>query len=185
MFQKYSSKVIYEISQVMAKVKEDEVRGFIDLIVNAKTIVTCGAGRMGMMAKAFAMRLSHLDYNAFNLGDSNVPRIGHDDLLVVCSGSGETKTIVELARIAKYHEAKIGLITSRKMSSIEKLSDRKVVLPSCSKVIDDDGAVTTIQPMTSLTEQCSLIFLDAIVLMMIELCDHSAEKMKHNHSILE
>lgn len=184
MFQKYSGAILNEIQTVLRKVNTKEVDDFIDRIISAKKIVTCGAGRMGMMARAFAMRLSHLNMQAFNLGDSNVPRIGKGDLLIVCSGSGETKTIKELAFIAKEHEAQIALLTNRRESSIGKISDAIVTLAASSKVCPHEKP-SSIQPMTTLNEQSCLIFLDTLVLLLMNKLKQLPEHLKNRHSILE
>ena len=64
-------------------------------------IVGLGAGRMGYSLQAFIMRLSHLGYIAYMLGDTSVPRIGVGDLVLVNSSSGETPSVCLLAEIAK------------------------------------------------------------------------------------
>ncbi len=183
MFKIIGNQILEEVSQVINGVDELAVNRLIDSILDAKTIVTCGAGRMGMMAKAFAMRLSHLGHRAFHIQDCNTPRIGSGDLLLVSSGSGETKTIVTLAQVAKQHEAQIALVTTRKESSLASLADVKVVLPAPSKV--ESTSFSSIQPMTTLTEQSSLIFFDTLVMLLMQRQKQTNEMLKTRHSILE
>ena len=44
---------------------------------------------MGYSIQAFIMRLSHLGYPAFMIGDMSLPRIGSDDLVIVNSILGK------------------------------------------------------------------------------------------------
>lgn len=184
MFSQMSCHVLNELSNVLKAVDETQVQALIDAIIQAERIVTCGAGRMGMMAKAFAMRLGHLGLTAYHIQDCNTPRINQDDLLLICSGSGETKTILALAEIAKHHNARIALVTARPHSSMASLSDLYVVLPAPSKV-DPHTQAASVQPMTTLTEQSSLLFFDTIALLLMQKLAQTPEMLKNRHSVLE
>ena len=70
---------------------------FESIIMNSKNIFVTGAGRSGLAAKAFAMRLMHLGLSAYVVGETISPAIHADDCIVVISGSGETNTIVSAA----------------------------------------------------------------------------------------
>ncbi len=175
MFHTTQEKILNEISAILRGVQEEQVSLLIEAIVQADKIVSCGAGRMGMMARAFAMRLGHLDLNSYHLTDCNTPRIGEKDLLLVCSGSGETITILSLVEIAKKHQAKVALITTRVQSRMAALSDIQVLLP----------APPSIQPMTSLTEQSCLLFFDTLVMLLMKRLNQSPDMLKNKHSILE
>ena len=52
--------ILNEIKIVLEKVKEEDVDILIDKILNSNTIVTIGAGRVGMAIKGFVMRLDIL-----------------------------------------------------------------------------------------------------------------------------
>ena len=60
-----------------------------------------GAGRSGLVAKAFAMRLMHLGFTAYVVGETITPAMRPKDLLVIFSGSGRTKTIADIAETAR------------------------------------------------------------------------------------
>ena len=42
---------------------------------------------------AFAMRLMHLGFVVYVIGDVTTPSINEDDCLIAISGSGETRTV--------------------------------------------------------------------------------------------
>ena len=79
---------------------EDSIEEF-ENIIESKNVFVTGAGRSGLAAKAFAMRLMHLGVSAYVVGETISPAIREDDCIIAISGSGETNTIVSAATIAK------------------------------------------------------------------------------------
>jgi len=176
--------IIKEVSQVLSQVDSKEVDLLIKHILKSKKIVTCGAGRVGMAIRGFAMRLGHFGMSAFNLGDSTVPSISSGDLLIVASGSGETQTIYDLVSIAKKNNATIVAITGNPDSRIGKLADSIVKIQAPSKTKKVDG-FSSIQPMTTLNEQCLGLFFDAVVLCIMDETGETHDTMWARHSNLE
>lgn len=184
MIHRHISTVVEEIKTVLEKVDEEHVIQLIEEIRKANTIVVCGAGRVGMMTRSFGMRLGHLGLRAYTLGDSTVPGLTEGDLFLVSSGSGETETIYQLAAIAKKHGAHVALVTGNPESRIGKLADTIVKIPAPSKTKQVEG-FTSKQPMTSLNEQCLLVFFDALVLSLMDHMNESHDTMWERHSQLE
>lgn len=177
-------KILTEIEIVLSDMKEKEVRNLIRAILKAEKIITVGAGRVGMMARGFAMRLGHLGLQSYTTADSTIPAIGKKDLLIVCSGSGETQAVYDLVLIGKRHNVKICAITSRPVSRIGKLAHLIVNLKAPTK-IDKNPKIKSIQPMTTLNEQCLMIFFDCLVLELMEELNETNETMWMRHSNLE
>jgi len=177
-------KILAEIDGVLSKTNEKEVKILVKQILSAKKIVVCGAGRVGMAIRGFGMRLGHLGLNAYTLGDSVVPSIGKGDLLLVASGSGETQTIYDIACIAKKNSAKIALVTGNPQSRMGEIADAivKVTAPSKTKAVK---GLVSIQPMTTLNEQCLGIFFDAVVLLLMAKMNETHDTMWARHSNLE
>jgi 6-phospho-3-hexuloisomerase len=173
-----------EIESVFDKIVEREAVGLIAAILKARRIVCCGAGRVGMATKAFSMRLKHLGFESYFLGDSNVPSIGRRDLLVVSSGSGETQTIYDVVKIAKDYCTRTALITGNPESRMGKIADIIVQIKAPSK-IDLPDKFKSRQPMATLNEQCLWIFFDALVLEIMKKKKISEKSMHARHSILE
>jgi 6-phospho-3-hexuloisomerase len=184
MFKKNYKTILGEIDSVLHKTDENQIELLIDSIANASTIVAVGAGRVGMVTKAFVMRLGHFGFKAFFIGDTTVPSIGEGDLLLACSGSGETQTIYNLVEIAKKNKAKISLITGNRDSSMGKISDYIIELKAPSKTKKVDG-FESVQPMTTLNEQCLHIFFDTLTLLMMEKLNENHDTMWRRHSNLE
>src|SRR3989344_3401924 len=176
--------ILQEIHSVLQATDNQQVNTLVKEIMKSQKIVTIGAGRMGMTARAFAMRLKHLGMDAYSLGDSNVPNLGKNELLVVASGSGETQTIFDIASIAKKSKVKIALVTGKPKSRIGKLADHIVQIKAPTK-FDLTGQLTSIQPMTTLFEQSTLIFFDAVVLILMEKTKQTLHELWKRHSRLE
>lgn len=179
-----ASLILKEITTVIGNVNESEVAVFEERVLGAPTIVLVGAGRVGMAVRGFAMRLAHLGLNAHMLGDATVPAVGAGDLLVVASGSGETQTIYDLVAIAKKNGADVALITGNPESRMGALSDIIVKVQAPSKVKAVEGFIS-VQPMTTLNEQCLGIFFDAVVLDLMEQTGETHDTMWGRHSNLE
>ena len=67
-------------------ISDKDVEKFISELLNAKRIYVMGAGRSGLVAKAFAMRLMHLGLQAFVVGETITPSMSKGDIMVIFSG---------------------------------------------------------------------------------------------------
>ena len=54
---------------------EEDIANFIEIITTADNIFVTGAGRSGLAAKAFAMRLMHLGLSSYVVGETISPAI--------------------------------------------------------------------------------------------------------------
>jgi len=185
------------IKLVAKKLDKTTINKFVEEILSASSIFILGAGRSGLVAKAFAMRLMHLGFRVYVVGETTTPAVKKDDLVIVISGSGETRSIVDLARIAKNEiGARIGAVTSTTASSLGKLSDVVIVIESkrtsANEVLRGDylerhimGVYTRLTPMGTMFEITSLVLLDAIVAELMARTGASEEELKARHSTLE
>lgn len=162
-----------ELKEMLSTVTDKDIDNVIEMIKSAKKIVTIGAGRMGYSIRSFTMRLTHLGFNAFHLGDVGVPRTGPDDLIIVASSSGETTSNIVLSQIAKRSGSKILLFTSKPDSTIGSLSDYNVVLKH----------INTKQLMKTAPEHATYMLYDMIAQKMTE--GRNISEIENNHSILE
>ncbi|AMB96446.1 6-phospho-3-hexuloisomerase [Aerococcus urinae] len=181
---KASKAIIKEISNTFSLINGDEVEQLIDLIKKADKVFFIGVGRVLLSLEAVAKRWSHLGINCVVVGEITEPAITDKDLLIVGSGSGESLIPVEIAKKAKIYKAKVVHIGSNINSTISSLSDLIVRIPVRSKLNLSDEIVS-IQPMTSLFEQCLYILGDAISLMLVEEENIDIESLWEYHANLE
>ena len=174
--------------------EEYDIANFIEIITTADNIFVTGAGRSGLAAKAFAMRLMHLGLSSYVVGETISPAINAGDCILAISGSGETNTIVTAAKISKKRGAKVLALTSYPESSLGQLADGIIHVKGRTKVeVDDEnylkrqikGNYTSLTPLGTAFELTSLVFLDGLVSELMETMGKTEEDLKNRHTVLE
>ena len=184
-----------KIRAIASTISDEDVEKFITTLLNAQRIYVMGAGRSGLVAKAFAMRLMHLGLEAFVVGETITPALKAGDIMVVFSGSGRTKTVADIAETAKEIGAKICLISSNADSRIGKISDCIVIIEHQRDAVGDDGAEFEIRqmmgdhksfaPLGTLFETTSMIFADAVISRLMEITKTDENALKGRHTNIE
>jgi len=173
--------------------KLEQVRGFVDAMIGANKIFIYGAGRSGLVGKAFAMRLMHLDFNVYVVGETITPAFEPGDLLIAISGSGETTSIVDAAKIAKKEGGKVVALTSYSDSPLGRLADVTVEIPGRTKANVPTDYIARqmltryrwIAPMGTLFEDSTMIFLDGVIALLMATFQKTEKDMKKKHATLE
>ncbi|SFM01767.1 6-phospho-3-hexuloisomerase [Gracilibacillus orientalis] len=180
----YLKEIIAELSHSVDLIDQQEAEELVNKISDSNKVFVGGAGRSGFMAKSFAMRMMHMGIDAYTIGETVTPSFEKDDILIIASGSGETKSLVTLAEKAKDIGGKIAVVTLSPESTIGKLADFIIKLPGAPKE-QTDTEYKTIQPMGSLFEQTSLLFYDAVILRFMEKKGLDTNEMYGKHANLE
>lgn len=175
--------ILKELNTVMEKISSDEVTQAISLIKKSNKIFFYALGRAGFAGKSFIMRLMHMGREVYVLGETNTPNFGQNDLLIICSGSGETAQFIQIAEKAKSLGGNILVFTATPGSTLTKLASTSVILHAPSKK-QEDNQFSSVQPMASLFEQGILLVGDSIILTMMEDSIDNKEMFK-KHSNLE
>ncbi|RSN64743.1 6-phospho 3-hexuloisomerase [Streptomyces sp. WAC 04229] len=153
--------VVRELDAMLSHVDDRSCAGLATALRDSRRIFVAGAGRSKLSAEGFAMRLMHLGLCAHVVGDVTTPPIGPDDLLVVCSGSGETPTTVMTAETAADAGAKIAVVTA---SADSRLARRADLLVHLAEYGQDHELDRSVQFVGTLFEQGALLFFDSLVL---------------------
>lgn len=122
--------------------------------------------------------------DAYVVGETVTANLEKGDLLIIGSGSGETKTLVSIAEKAKSLGGTVAAVTISPDSTIGKLADIIIKLPGSPKD-QSESEYKTIQPMGSLFEQTMLLFYDALILRFMEKKGLDSTKMYGKHANLE
>ncbi|MDN7025368.1 SIS domain-containing protein [Methanoculleus sp. FWC-SCC1] len=181
------------VEETARLVDQDEAARFLDEVISAKRIYVVGAGRSGLVAKAFAMRLMHLGFESYVVGETITPAFTGGDLLAAFSGSGETKSVVETCEIAHDLGGRIALVTATPESSIGRIADTVVTLgenhlrrpdvPHDFEVRQLTGqyrsaSATATTPAETIFETAALVFADAIVAALMEVRHCTLDEIK-------
>ena len=173
---------------------EESIDKFENIIIESENVFVTGAGRSGLAAKAFAMRLMHLGLSSYVVGETISPAINEEDCIIAISGSGETNTIVSAVKIAKNRSSKVLVVTSYPESTLGQLADSCLLVKGrTKKEVDDEnymkrqinGNYTSLTPLGTAFELTTLVFLDAIVSELMEKMHQTESDLKARHTVLE
>ncbi len=170
-----------KIKDILQQVSREEIRKVRGLFFKTNHIFLYGAGRSGLVAKAFAIRLRHLGFQAFVIGETITVPVQKDDLVIVVSGSGETIPAVMTAEIAHKLGAKVVSITGRKNSDITRFADVTIHLASTC----DEEERKRYAPLGTLFEASAWILLDGLVADLLDSKNETEETMRKRHATLE
>jgi 6-phospho-3-hexuloisomerase len=155
--------VLHEIEAVLARVDAAAPERAADALAAAPRVFVTGEGRSGFMARAFAMRLMHLGLPVHVIGETTTPALGDGDRLVAVSGSGTTEATVRHAERAVANGAAVMAVTSATDSPLAALADVTLLIPAATKY-RRPGEPATVQPLSSLFDQCTHVLLDVVCL---------------------
>jgi len=172
------NEIISELTQAWKIQDKVQIEFFISEIATNfydKTFIGIGAGRMGFSLKSFIMRLGHMKTRAYFIGDTCLPKVNNNSVVIMNSSSGETRTNIVFAEQAKLNGAKLLLITQNSKSTIGKIADYVLEIPKLDST----------QVMKTFAEQYTFVLLDYISSRIISKLDLSEIYLNQNHSIFE
>lgn len=185
------------VSNSLSVLKTSQLSNLIkileDAYANNRKILVMGAGRSGLVGRAFAMRLKHLGFDVYVLGDTIVSPIKRGDVAIAISGSGRTALIVTAAEAAKTAGAIVVAITTYIDSPLAKIADIVVEVPGRAKVskIEDYfarqvlGIHEPLAPLGTLFEDCTMIFLDSVIAELMHRLGKTEEDLRQSHANIE
>lgn len=176
----HRKRIIDKISNVLEATSDSYEQSLTEMLDKASRIFISGAGRSGLVAKFFAMRLMHAGYNVYIVGEIVTPSIQKGDLFIVITGSGETETMIAFCKRAQKQGASIVTVSTKKDSTIGNMSDLVIQVgneASYAKVVG--------MPMGTTFELSTLFFLEAIVSHIIHEKGIAEEVMRGVHANLE
>ena len=178
--------ILAEITACLRQVSDASLNQASAWIETAQRIFLAGAGRSGLCMQALSIRLMHLGKTAYIVGAATTPSIQAGDLLILGSGSGQTATLLAIARKAVSQGAKILLFTTEEASPLAELADHRVVIPAPSLNTSSAGrGCVSVQPMGTLFEQSLLILCDSITLRLMANLGVDVAQMQERHANLE
>jgi 6-phospho-3-hexuloisomerase len=186
--------ILSAIKRLDVKMISKMVDMLVDFYQNKQgRILVMGAGRSGLVGRAFAMRLLHLGYNAYVLGETIVPAIREGDIVIAISGSGKTKLIVTAAEAAKEAKARLIAVTSYPDSPLGRLADLVIEVPGRTKYSNETdyfarqilGMTEPLAPLGTLFEDTTMIVLDGIVAELMIRLKKTEEDLRLVHANIE
>lgn len=185
------------VDRSISEIQPEQLESLIDLLImtkaKGKKVLMLGAGRSGLVARAFALRLVHLGFNVYVQGETITPAIGKGDLVIAISGSGATKLVVTGAEIAKGVGAKVLAVTSRSDSELAKVVDELVIVHGRTKEPQEKdyfsrqikGEHEPLAPLGTIFEIACSTFLDCVVAILMRRLEETETDMRSRHLTIE
>ena len=192
-----SEEILRGISRAVNAIDPREVEILLDTLMDVKRegrkALILGAGRSGLVGKAFAMRLMHVGIDVYVMGETITPAIGEGDIVVIISGSGIGAMSTTAASLAKRLGSIIFSVTSYPDSELALISDHVVVVPGREAVYEESdyqsrqllGEHESLAPMGTLFEDTCAVFLDGLIAELMTRLEVSEASMREKHSTIE
>lgn len=186
-----------QILKVARAIDRQQILKFLDLLIEArekgKKVMVVGAGRSGLVGKAFAMRLMHLGFNVYVMGETITPAVSEGDIVIAISGSGTTQIVISVAEAAKKMGARVVAVTSFPNSPLVNVSDHFVIVPGRTKISKEIdyfarqvlGIYEPLAPLGTLFEDAAMVFFDGVVVALMHRLRLSEDYLKSRHANIE
>lgn len=151
----------------------------VQVISKAKRVFVYGVGRSGLVARAFAMRLTQLGLDTFFIGETITPIVRSGDLVIIVSNTGTTMSAVQTANIARRVGAAVLAVTGSQHSKLAQAANLALVLTE-----GKDAMRSQFAPLGTLFETAALLLLDGIVADVMGELGETEASMRRRHAIM-
>jgi 6-phospho-3-hexuloisomerase len=181
----YRKLVLEEIAPALFKISSSLTERFIRLIKGAKRIYISGVGRSGLIVKAFGQRLMHLGFEVHLADEISAPGIAKGDVLIACSGTGSTQLTVYMAKKARKIGAKVVALTASPRSRLARYASLLIIIPTPLEMGKRSYGMISKQPARSLFEQVLFLYVESLVIYLMELLGVTERRIEKRHANLE
>ena len=167
------------LARIAAVMDQADWKGLLELaemLPRARRTFVTGAGRSGLVARSFGMRLMHAGLPAFVPGETITPAAGDGDLLVAISCTGATGITDYIANRARQLGAQVVVLTADADSPLAAEADKLVIIPATAPDIVRRAAVF---------EHAASLCLDAVFNVLAEKLKVDQEAFRQRHANLE
>ena len=168
-------------SRTTLKVDDADLQALLNVLQPARRVFLYGRGRSGFVARAFAVRLMHLGYQTYVVGETITAPVARHDVVILVSGSGTTYPVVMTAELGRRQGATVVAITAQPESEIARLAH--VVVPLVPP--EGNGERKRLAPLGTLFETSAWLFFDAVVALLMQRLGESEDTMRKRHATLE
>ncbi len=167
------------VTTALEGIRVADVERTLEVLVQAPQIFVYGAGRSGIIGRAFAMRLVQTGLRAFVIGESVTPIVKKGDAVFILSGQGESYSSMQTANIVRREGAELVVLTAKASS---KLAHAATVLLSLE--FPEDADRPRYAPLGTLFEAASLRLTDGIIAQLLAIRGESEASMRGRHAIM-
>ncbi len=172
---------IQDATKAALQIPDEVIQRLLDVMQPAQRIFTYGRGRSGNVAKAFAVRLMHLGYSTYVIGETITAPVQKDDVVICISGSGTTYPVVMTAELGRRQGAKVVAVTATPDSEVANLAH--VVVPVTPPA--GNGERERFAPLGTIFETAAWLLCDGVVALLKERIGTTETEMRERHATLE
>lgn len=173
--------IFEEVGRLLAEAEAKAVEAFVRELAEARRVFVYGTGRSGMVARAFAVRLYHLGYTVYVIGETVAAPVQKGDVVVLVSGSGETYPVAMSAEIARNIGARTLVLTGNRHSKVASFGD--VIIEFGVRGANKNRK--SLAPLGTLFETTTWVFLDGVVAELMRRRHQTEEVMRQRHATME
>ncbi|MCI4360886.1 MAG: SIS domain-containing protein [Thermoplasmata archaeon] len=151
----------------------------IDTLLKAPAVFVYGAGRSGIIGRAFAMRLVQTGLSAYVIGESVTPIVHRGDAVFIVSNRGESSSSTQTANIVRREGAELIVVTARSTSKLAHAASYLISLD-----FPEDRERPSFAPLGTLFESAALRLSDALIAELLVARGESEDSMRRRHAIM-
>jgi 6-phospho-3-hexuloisomerase len=167
------------VTEALDRLDPAAVATAVGILARAPATFVYGAGRSGIIGRAFAMRLVQLGLTAYVIGESVTPIVRRGDAVFILSGRGESSSSIQTANIVRREGAELIVFTARASSKLAHIATALLTLD-----FPEDAERPRYAPLGTLFESASLRLTDAIIAELLRARGESEESMRRRHAIM-
>ncbi len=167
------------VTAALERIDPKAVHRAVEILTEAPQIFVYGAGRSGIVGRAFAMRLVQTGLRAYVIGESVTPIVHRGDAVFILSGQGESYSSMQTANIVRREGAELIVVTGRASSKLAHTATHLISLD-----FPEDADRARFAPLGTLFESASLRLTDALVAEVMRARGETEASMRRRHAIM-
>jgi 6-phospho 3-hexuloisomerase len=168
-----------QVTQSLSALPKESVGRAVELLRKAPATFVYGAGRSGIIGRAFAMRLVQTGLTAYVIGESVTPIVKRGDAVFIISGRGESFSSIQAANIVRREGAELIVLTARATSKLAHTATLLLTLD-----FPENAEQRRLAPLGTLFESASLRLTDALIAELMASRGETEETMRRRHAII-
>ncbi|HYK93869.1 MAG TPA: SIS domain-containing protein [Thermoplasmata archaeon] len=168
-----------QVTASVARLDVASVARAVEILTRAPSIFVYGAGRSGIIGRAFAMRLVQAGVRAFVIGESVTPIVQRGDAVFILSNRGESNSSIQTANIVRREGAELIVVTARPSSKIAHAATLLLPLD-----FPEQPGRSDLAPLGTLFESAGLRLTDALIAEVMRVRGETEESMRRRHAIM-
>lgn len=167
------------VTAALDRIDPKAISRAIAMLVAAPQIFVYGAGRSGIVGRAFAMRLVQTGLRAYVIGESVTPIVRRGDAVFILSGQGESYSSMQTANIVRREGAELVVVTARGTSKLAHTATHLLTVD-----FEEDADRPRFAPLGTLFEAASLRLTDALIAELMRARGETEASMRRRHAIM-